>query len=239
MQCQRAKLGGVAQAVWKRNVGRQFTFHLVGHQAEQRRVEGARRNGVATYSAAREIAGNDQSHCHHAALRSAVSHLPYLPVVGSDRGRVDDYTALTVFVGVVVEHARGCQARYVESAHQVDLDGKLEVLERHRALFASGASGGAYARAVDAGVDRAESLGRGIDSRLHLLLVGYVGRREDSVLAQSLGHGHAVGAVEIKQRHAAARFEYFFGRRQAQARGSAGYNRYYIPRLHRCSPLAC
>ena len=69
-----------------------------------------------------EVAGRGQGQADDAALGGRVGDLPDLPVVGRDRGGVDDDAALAVLVRLGRGHGGGGQPQHVEGADQVDRD---------------------------------------------------------------------------------------------------------------------
>ena len=88
-------------------------------------------------------------HANDARLRSGVGGLANLPLIGGDRGGVDDDAALAFFHRVEHRHIGRGETQQVERADQVDADHALEGSKRHGPVASDDAARGADAGAVD------------------------------------------------------------------------------------------
>ena len=141
---------GRAEARGVRDLRAERRAGLLREARQQRRVEQARARSCTRgcrADARSRAAGSVMPTI--AALGRRVGDLADLPVVGGDRGGVDDHAALAALVGLVGEHRRGGQPQHVERADQVDRDHLLERLERVRPALARGLLGPADAGAAD------------------------------------------------------------------------------------------
>ena len=67
-----------------------------------------------------QISSNRESHSDDSSFRGGISGLTHLSIVSSHRRRVDNDTALTIFIGRVLSHQTGRQSNDVEGADRVD-----------------------------------------------------------------------------------------------------------------------
>ena len=137
--------------------------------------------GVDPYTHGTEVTGDWEGHSHHAAFGGGVGGLADLAVKRSGGGHVDDSAAAAVRVhGLGLRHGRRSPAQHIESADQVDLDDKGELVEiKWHVVAVDSAAGGAQAGGVDAGAQGGKFAGGGY-RRVGVLGFGNVALDEDT-----------------------------------------------------------
>ena len=128
--------------MWKLHRVDQGLLHSIGCAHHERCFENARRYGADADSNARQVSGDWQRHSHDAALTRTIGRLSDLPIERRHRGGVYDHAPLFIRAyGRVSGHRGGAQPQAVESANEIDVHNKGEVLEGHGAVSSDGANG--------------------------------------------------------------------------------------------------
>ncbi|MCY1448251.1 hypothetical protein D9M71_649070 [compost metagenome] len=124
-----------------------------------------------------------------------------MPVVGGNRGGIDDHPTLTIGSRFAFGHGRGGQAQQVEAANQVDVDHPAEAFQAVWAVLAQDFLGADDACAVDQPVETAESANGSIHRSLGGGFLADVGDRKARLGAQFLGLGGYGFGIEVDQHH--------------------------------------